>query len=1445
VQIRDIRSTDLFAGTPGRPLQILRVTLAGPADQVRVRAEGPGVTTPDPPLVAGVDQGAEREVDLAVAIAAPYTEGTPRRVTVIAEPAAGESVRAEGTLVAAEPGWTMYMVSHFHYDPVWWNTQSGYAATWDDLPAVAQERRQPFQEPAFRLVRAHLDAALKDPDYKFVLAELDYLRPYWDACPEDRAALRQLIADGRVELVGGMYNEPNTNLTSLESTIRNVIYGVGYQRDVIGGDPRTGWMLDVFGHDPAYPSVMADAGLTSSSWARGPFHQWGPKRTVGTNEGMQFPSEFEWIGPDGRGLLTSYMANHYSAGWKFNNLPGLAEAEEEAYRQFQDLKPVALTRNVLLPVGADHVLPSRWATEIHRDWNKRYVWPRFICGLPAEFFAAVRSEAGRRGRAAPPQSRDMNPLYTGKDVSYIDTKQGQRAAEVALFDAEKLATLATLLPSGAPAFPHAAIDKAWRLLCFGAHHDGITGSESDQVYLDLLGGWREAWELARGVRDAAIGCIADRIDTRGEGDALVVVNTLSRPRTDMVSVAAPDGAAVVDDAGRVVPSVTGGGSLTFRAEDVPATGYRTYRLAGPDGVAGADSVADAARPAGAAEPAGWHAIDGHRAENDAFLVEADPARGGTLTRILDKRSGRDLLRPGTVGNELVCHDEYPEHPDFKEGPWHLIPTGTRQGASSVPATVRAEASPAGQRLVTSCRLGELTFTQEVIAWHGLDRLEFRTHVDGSIGHDRLLRVRFPLDVGGARPVYEVGNAVIGRSFGFPDVDSAKHPWTQDNPAYNWAGLSAAVRVALRGPSGGRLHQAIGVAEIIAPEGTAGLRDLVSALAARGVTATTSRPDGPRYGSLHLDSNLPDVRISIGTPDDNAFTARVLDADQEHAARFARQLTASGRALDWLPAARTRAQTWVPGADLRGDRDLPVLLVAGPDDAATAAAVADLIADLADATIEVDAPAGDASEALADYSAALLNRGLPGAVIEPDGTLHLSLMRASSGWPSGIWIDPPRRTVPDGSSFSWQHWSHTFEYALAGGTGDWREAGFVQAGQAYNHVLIGHVTGVREGGLPPSASLLEVEPADVVLTALKPRGNPLAAGEPAPDEAAGNERAITLRCYETAGRPVTARVRCFVPLRGGAAANVLEEQAPLPGASGTPGASGVLAASGVPVTSEDGVMVVNLGPAATVTATAVADLSSTRRSAPDSPGSPGATPPPLGPVREAAQPVFARYWLHNKGPAPLGHQPVTVHVQPRVADLSGGTPLTVTVSATSEMSGTAELIAPPGVSVTTPGGLRYHIGPDGYQVFHVLAEPQADAAPGIYHLAVRVPGEHGQAVEDVVTLRAEDAGPDLDVSLETAALTVKPGGSAELRVRLTSQAADEVRGEAQLISPFGTWDLAGPWTRGFTVPPSGATTLGYRVDVPPGARPMSSWLLVKVMAFGTIHYTPAIPLTIAT
>jgi Glycosyl hydrolases family 38 N-terminal domain/Alpha mannosidase middle domain len=1391
MRIESVHGTELFIGPASAPRQVVRVTLSGVTRPVRITVHGPTVTTPEPALITG------DTAEVGVHIAAPAPEGSVHRVTVVADDGERRDT-AEAHITAAATGWTMWMVSHFHYDPVWWNTQAGFTEVWHQLPDLpwVPKLRPPFVRTAFDLVRAHIDAARHDSDYKFVLAEVDYLKPYWDVFPGEREQLRQFLRDERVELVGGTYNEPNTNLTHPESTIRNAVYGVGYQRDVLGGDPRTAWMLDVFGHDPAFPGLMADAGLDSSSWARGPFHMVGAKRHTGDITRMQFPSEFEWVSPNGRGLLTSYMANHYVAGWDVERKETLDEAMAEAYAQFSELKKVAATPNVMLPVGHDHNVPSRWCTEVHREWAARYVWPRFKVGLPREFFAAVRASmsSGDVSLAPVPQTRDMNPVYTGKDVSYVDTKQAQRAAEIAVLDAERLATLAALF--GNP-YPSEALDKAWRLLAYGAHHDAVTGTESDQVYLDLLAGWREAYELGATARDAAIAGIALHTDTTGPGQAIIAVNSLSWARSGITTVrvayaeSGPTGVELLDDEGTPVPALAEGvlrhpdGSLaeltlTFLATGVPSLGFRVYRLAPASGL-----------------PEGWADQPGSMVENATFRIEADPERGGALSRILDRRTGRELLRPGGFGGELYLQQEYDKHPIWNEGPWHLLPKGPGVGTREQPATVRVQTSPIGRRIVATTRLNDLILTQEATLWDGVDRIDFRTHADGSIGSDHLLRVRFDLDVPGALPVSEVGFAAIGRSFGFPNSDAGEHLYTLDNPAHTWAGLSATARIALRHEDGSVAAHAIGVAEVIADPHQEGVRALLDRLVACGVTATLTRPDGPRYGALDGDSNLPDIRIVLS----ESYAERVLDSAYRDALAQTERV--------FVPADRTRRETWVPSADLRGVRDLPMLVVSD---------VASVIEDLADATIEVTVPSGlpGTAEALDDYSVAIVNRGTPGFVAETDGTLYLSLMRSCSSWPSGVWIDGPLRSTPDGASFSLQHWTHTFEYSLVAGEGDWRRAGFVQAGQEVNHRVLARNMPRGDGTLATRTSLGSVEPPQVVLTALKPRGNPMASGRPGDlDPDAG----VTLRFYESTGNPATVRVRLHGGLRDATVSTVLE------------------AADTEPTHADGDDVVLPIGAAQIITLGARAALRTTVSSR----------------HTEPAQPVFTRYWLHNKGPAPAGYLPVAVHLHPSaVAVDAPGEETTVRVTvatATTPATGLVELAVPEGLTATPSGPLKYDLAAGEHAEFEVRLRAHAE---GTRFLAARIRDELGQTLEDVAEVTVGEPPPEepLQVTLTSGPIELTPGGEATLTVDLTNHAASEVRGEAQLLSPFGTWATApggvaiGPWTQGFAVPPGATRQLHCVVRAPGDARPGAAWwAAVKVGAFGRVAYTATVPVSV--
>ncbi len=167
------------------------------------------------------------------------------------------------------------------------------------------------------------------------------------------------------------------------------------------------------------------------------------------------------------------------------------------------------------------------------------------------------------------------------------------------------------------------------------------------------------------------------------------------------------------------------------------------------------------------------------------------------------RDDRELIADGRVGNELAVYEEYPAHPTGGEGPWHLLPKGPVVCSSESPAQVRAYRGPLGQRLVVRGRIGELLrYTQTLTLWNGVARVDCRTTIDEFSGEDRLLRLRWPCPVPGAMPVSEVGDAVVGRGFALLHDGSRSswtpqhQPWTLDNPAYGWFGLSSAVRVKL-------------------------------------------------------------------------------------------------------------------------------------------------------------------------------------------------------------------------------------------------------------------------------------------------------------------------------------------------------------------------------------------------------------------------------------------------------------------------------------------------------------------------------------------------------------------------------------------------------------------------------------------------------------------------
>ena len=911
-----------------------------------------------------------------------------------------------------------------------------------------------------------------------MLAELDYLKPYWDIYPEDRGV--HPTAPGRrsagvrrrhVQRAEHQPDERGDRRSGTRSTgsATSGMCSAGRRR------PRGSSTHSVTTHSsrgswptPESPRARGPAGRSTSGDRTGcadrdacPSPRWRPaSQPDAVPHGVRLdrsersrPADELHGGPLLGRLVDGCRA--HARGGRGRGAP----------RCSRSWRPLAATKNVLLPVGTDYTPPNKWLTAIHRDWNQRYVWPRFTSAIPREFFDAVRAGADDAGRPFSPQTRDMNPIYTGKDVSFIDTKQAQRIAENTLLAAEKFATIAGLLGAR---FPTEAIDKAWRQLLFGAHHDGITGSESDQVYLDLIGGWREAAELgedgagwrARLPRQprstpqetARRSPSSTRCPGRGRTSP---ASRSSCPTTARPGIELRDGDGVrvpfvLETADRDDDGTPTRATIAFVARDVPALGYRTFRAV--PSATSLDEVGLARRSTA------------HHRERRLRGVESIPPAAAPSPASSTGARARSWSDRARSANELRAYREYPNHPLFAEGPWHLTPDGrfasaTRlRGRGHRRGIADRSADPAGRS-----RSKSRAAIRRSGCGTGVDRVELTTSLHDYRGHDLLFRVRFAAAVEGGAPVSEVGNAVVGRPFGRPNVDVAEVPFTLDHPAYNWFALGATARVALGrrggadpGPClagdrhrGGHRHRRPAPGRVV--------RDLVVALVRRGRhvdalatrrpsvrRACTSTPTSPTSGSRLADPR----RTSSSTPSSMRPSRRIAPSSSGS------WRTRAGLAYGSPPTAEARDRS-EPIPDLRGPRALPVLIVAGADPSAPSArSMRSSPISTPASSPSISRPQLDgATGQVEDYTVAIMNRGLPSFNVEPDGSLYLSRDAVVQRLALGRLDRPAAAGEPDGANFQFQHWSHTFEYALAAAAGDWRDAGIVQAGHDFNNPLV--------------------------------------------------------------------------------------------------------------------------------------------------------------------------------------------------------------------------------------------------------------------------------------------------------------------------------------------------------------------------------------------------------
>jgi len=672
---------------------------------------------------------------------AALTDGSPDKFN-----ASVGALRAKlGPIREFAQQFTLYFDANAHIDAAW---------LWRDKETV---------EVVKNTFSSVLNMMNLRPDFTYTQSTAAYYDWMERLNPDLFKGIQQRVKDGRWEVVGGMWVEPDCNLPSGESWARHLLYSKRYFQNKLGLDVKIGWNPDSFGYTWNIPMFYANAGIDTFITQK-----------ISWNETNVFPHRvFWWESPDGSRVLTYFPFSYVNT---IDNPFRLVDwlRQFEANSGFRKLM-------ILFGVGDHGGGPSLQMIDRIEHLKTLDLFPRIEYGTAGTYLDWLKQQ----NLSGIPKWEDELYLeyHQGTYTTQAKMKEYNRTSEVLLTNAEKLSSLASL---AGRKYNSANLEEAWWSVLFNQFHDILPGSGIHENYIDATEKYRQAEELGQFELNQSLKRIAEDANTSSirSGTPIIVFNALSWTRTDLVTLplSSGDGSdyAIFDQRGQEVPSQLEqrdklDRSIVFVAKDVPSVGYTVLEL----------------RKQPARREGSGLRVSSSVNENDPFRVTVDPD-SGWVKSIVDKRVGREIL--SGLGNELQLLEDTPAQWDA----WNIGLTGVKYPSKlrkievvergPVRSTIRITRDylkPGVKKGFPTEDFPTSFFTQEISLYGGLDRIDFKTKVDWWEEHT-MLKVAFPVTVSDQKATYEIPFGTIRRStLSGSSWEKAK----VEVPAERWADLS--------------------------------------------------------------------------------------------------------------------------------------------------------------------------------------------------------------------------------------------------------------------------------------------------------------------------------------------------------------------------------------------------------------------------------------------------------------------------------------------------------------------------------------------------------------------------------------------------------------------------------------------------------------------------------
>ncbi|PYV27236.1 MAG: hypothetical protein DMG24_05110 [Acidobacteria bacterium] len=665
---------------------------------------------------------------------------------------------------------TLWLIPHTHWEGAVFKTREEYLAS--GLPNILK---------ALHLLQQY-------PDYRFVLDQAAYVKPFLERYPGEAETFRKFVSEGRLQIVGGNDVMLDVNIPSGESWIRQALYGKGYYRDKLGVDVSVGWALDTFGHHAQMPQLLKLAGYKSYWFQRG---------VRGTDD---VPSEFLWQGIDGSRIPAFWLPLGYGLFYPSPKDP--FEFDGYAREMWQALGHYSRWPDRVALAGADVVEPEDELPVMVHEFDRHAGAPFLLrFGVPTDFESLVAKRADQ-----PVITGELNPVFQGVYSNRIELKQWMRELERTLTTAEKLNATASWL--GTPADGR-DLTRAWEPVLFNQAHDLTSGTMVDKVYLDTVRGYQFSRSLGDEMLDTGLDALASKVDTRALGSGgvpILVFNTLGWPRTDFVEIKVGfsrpgvTSLGLADPLGQAVPvelaeteRYSDGGikatKVAFIARDLPALGYALYQIVPKRAADSAGDVREAG-PASAPSSRSTMHEDFGSLENEFYRATFD-LWTGAMTRLQvkspDGAGGWEALADRAAN--VVAREQ--DGGDF----WELYGTlnggrltaMTRRSGLPPPASSHfsdewvggdgaTESGPVFSQFHISHPFGDGSFATTVRLYPGIRRIDIKTRIRNE---DKFVRYRvlFPTAIKAGRRFDEIPFGAIER------------PAEREFPAQGWTDWS--------------------------------------------------------------------------------------------------------------------------------------------------------------------------------------------------------------------------------------------------------------------------------------------------------------------------------------------------------------------------------------------------------------------------------------------------------------------------------------------------------------------------------------------------------------------------------------------------------------------------------------------------------------------------------